>query len=391
MKPNQVKQDGFIMVVVLVLMLFFAVVAQRFSKQLLVSTAFAKVATRKEQAKLLALSGVGICLAKFYKAETVTEQSEAEQPESKIGKVYKEILPKHHLWQEYELSKKTDELSGKIMFALSSEDGKINLNKIYDKEKKAVKDDYKKIFDKFVVTKGGDDEEGKSLTEFLAEFFELRRGREVEDPSQLELGDWFKVFYKPPALPGQKPELEAADKKIPVSDLFTVFGSSDGINPALISTTLRSVLGFSRPSYDDEENKKDELEKIYTKISDSWAQDWKANFKSLEALFDKKEADQDDDSDLFFRDKAGDSEGDKDKKLKKGLEGIEKMLSKEIEPKFFTVLSCGEFERVKQTVLAVVERQPTNEREKQKWSDRQNFLVPPGYKIVRIYYGVDTL
>lgn len=387
---KQFKQDGFVMVVVLVLMLFFAVVAQRFSRQLLVNTAFTKVCANKEQARLLALSGIGISLAQIFK--TQVKQEEQDQDGGQIKRLYKTILPKHHLWQTYELDKKHDGINGTIRFAVSCEDGKINLNDVYDGQKQTIKDKYKPLLEPFVISKTSEEQEEQSLISFLEEFFQQKNGQQVEDPSQLELSENFKVFYNPP-MPKQEGTNSTKDLRAPVCDLFTVFGSTQGINPLLLSSTMRQALGFSNPSYTDEETKKEALEQVYSKISKSLAQEWKANFKSIESWFAKKDSDEKDESEVLYIKSSNLDE----KERKNGLEKIENLLSKEIEPKFFTVLSCGEFKRVKQTVLAIVERQAGDEQKKppltdqEVWKGRKNFIVPPGFKIVRIYYGIDTL
>lgn len=391
---HQSKEKGFVLIVVLVLMIFFAVVAQRFSRQLLMSRAYSKAITRKEQAKLLALSGIGIALSEMYKAENIDSGKDAGEKE-KLQKLYGFLLPKHHLWHEYALDSKTDGINGSIYFSISSEDGKIDINQIYDPEKKALSENFKPILDKFSISKN---EEEKKLSEYLLEFFKKRKNKKIEDPTQLELGEWFKTFYCPPPLPNEKKD-GFIDKKTAISDLFTIFGSKTGLNPILLSTSLRKVLGFSKPEYKDETNKKDIFKKVCSKISENYSSNWQSNFKEIEPIYLSKENDlQENSVDITSsqekKDEVDDLEEKAEKQTKKsskGLGEIENLLSKEIEPKFFSVLSCGKYKEVRQCILAIVEREKLKDIDEKSWNQRENFIVPPGYKIIRIYYGIDLI
>ncbi len=380
MQLQQPKEKGFVLVVVLILMLFFAVVAQRFSRQLLINMAYNRGAVKNEQAKLLAYSGISIALLEMYKAENVDCGKDADE-NKKLQKLYAYILPRHHLWQEYKLDGKIDGLDGEISFAISSEDGKININKVYDFEKKQLIDDFKPILDKFFISKGEDE---KKLTDYLVDFFENNKDKKIEDPSQLEPGEWFKVFYAPQPTEGN--EVKYWDKKTAISDLFTVFGSQNGLNPILLSSSLRKALNFQKPEYKDKTEKKELFKELSDKISASFASNWSANFKYIEPIYLKKEGDSQENS----TESSTNNESEKRKKTK-GLSEIEKLLSNEIEPKFFSVLSFGKFKGVKQCILAIVEREKLKTNDKKAWNERQSFLTPPGYKIIRIYCGIDLI
>lgn len=395
MQPNcQSKENGFVLIVVLVLMMFFAVVAQRFSRQILINQAYSRSNTRKEQAKLLALSGIGIALCQMYKAEHLDSGKNPTETE-KLQKLYAYILPKHHLWQEYRLESKTDGINGNIYFSISSEDGKIDINQVYDPEKKALSENLKPILDKFSISKN---EKEQKLSQYLLEFFKKRKNKKIEDPTQLELGEWFKTFYCPPPLPNEKKD-GFVDKKTAISDLFTVFGSKTGLNPMLLSTSIRKVLGFSKPEYKDETNKKDIFKKVCSKISENYGSNWQSNFKEIEPIYLSKENDlQENSVDITSSQEKNDEDGDLEekkekqtKKSSKGLGEIENLLSKEIEPKFFSVLSCGKYKEVRQCILAIVEREKLKDIDEKSWNQRENFIVPPGYKIIRIYYGIDLI
>jgi len=78
----------------------------------------------QEQAKLLATSGITIALS---------------------GLTEKTLLPHLNRWQTFHLTKDIDGVDGTIYICISSEDGKLNINKAFDFDKNEIKQAYNSI------------------------------------------------------------------------------------------------------------------------------------------------------------------------------------------------------------------------------------------------------
>ena len=398
------KRPAFIMMVVLILMLFFATVAQRFSKQLLLTSALANGYANQERARMLAYSGLSYCLQELFRAEMLLQQdAQTDKPTNaqegqasqsretqQLQSFFRALLTKLNLWQEIKLTSEVDGCRGTIKVCLMCEDGKININNIVDAEKKQLKSEYLVLLDR--IESHQTDGQVLKLSQILHDFFAKRQWKLLEDPSELDLGIWFRKFYLPPEPPpvaddtADKIKLEAiaaqqavaaATSKIALTDLFTTFGATQGINLLLLTSGMCRVLGYGTPTYLADDVKATYLQQLQPKITSTLATQWPQNFKDIDHWLSQNNP------------HPKTNNGSEAQKI--SLEKIQSLLSNEIEPKFLSVLCYGEFKKNKQTMLAIVERQPLQARTTLSWSERQNRLVPPGYNVVRIYFGIDAV
>jgi hypothetical protein len=120
---------------------------------------------KREQAKLLALSGIQVGMAQLASFGSIQEKKEGVAPttatmlrtgfvsatEAAQKQFLSELLPLLNQWQQFKLTKSADGIDGEIAIAITSEAGKINLNAIYDFTKRKFKGeneprgDWKKI------------------------------------------------------------------------------------------------------------------------------------------------------------------------------------------------------------------------------------------------------
>jgi len=127
-----------------------------------------------------------------------------------------------------------------------------------------------------------------------------------------------------------------------LQDLFTLWAQSGLLNPLLLSNSLCILSGLRPPQPHDAQKKKDQYKQLaenYDKIKGLKGEEmWKA----LSALYDAKP------------------------KLQAEFDGL---FSLEVEPRFYSVLSCATVAGVTQQVVAILERVqpvavPSERREK---------------------------
>ena len=315
-------------------------------------TPFSKMIFNREKAKMLALSGVQIAIAQLALAPEKKEQAkesaaaktattpEAAAGESKTGKknspekeFLTRILPTLNRWQHFDLTENNDGIDGKISVCLTCEDGKINLNKIIDFKKNTFSGDdksgWKGIMQEICkaierTVKGGD----------LFQAFE-KIVKEIKfpfnDATELLVRKEFShfkdvLFYQPPTTKKQD--------TIYLTDIFTVWSSSDKIEPWLFSDSINGLLGLPRVEVDDIKKRKDQVE--------NWIKNFKEKSQLATGLANN------------FMPMYG-------KELRTLPKNIDSMLSTTFDPQYFSVLVHGTVGEVTQRVYAILERNKSSQ------------------------------
>lgn len=198
----------------------------------------------------------------------------------------KQIFPYFNKQETIQLTEKDDGIDAKISITIQSEQGKLNLNSLYDIEKKKFVDDGKPndrkklciwLFEKIAQT---------TKTQTLFPAFEKHmssRKSDFNDVTELltitEFETVFhdRVFFNFDAPPGEN---------VFLTDIFTVSTEQETINPWLFSYSWCKVLGLKpKPTLTDEE--KNKIFKISGDAHD-WATDWKSNWENLATLYQKE-------------------------------------------------------------------------------------------------------
>ena len=294
---------------------------------------------KREQARLLALSGIEI--ARSQLAHMVVKENKKEQPQESTEKkeepetdaqwLFRALIPTLNRWQEFPLKKESDGINGKIQIAIAAEAGKININQIYDFEKHAfigqgAKDgkDWQAIM-KIIFTKM---KKELAINENLYEQFEKflkERQYKLNDATELLTLDAFRgfdrtVFYEPP---------EQAKRSVYLLDIFTVYGEQDTIQPWLFSDSMLALLGLKRATNKDVKQRKEMVAKEIKKFKPTmqWEQDWNTALKPLYGM-----------------------------EFKSLPKGVDTILETTFDPQMFSVVSYGEVGNVTQRVYAILER-----------------------------------
>jgi hypothetical protein len=244
------------------------------------------------------------------------------------------ILPSLNTFQEFQLSHEVDGIDGVIKVCIVCEEGKINLNQVFDfKTKKFVGEgqpsgDWKlvlqAIFKKIETMVGGGD-----LFVPFERFLKKREGKKIEDVTELlSIKEFFVfkdlVYYDPISTPEKQSKKRGA-----LTDIFTVHSKKQKIEPWLLSDGLLALGDIKSLTAKEATQRKSQittwLQKF--KMNSDWKNDWTTILKPVY-----------------------------EKELQSLPKGIESFLSTNFDPRSFSVLVHATVNNVTQYLLAIVER-----------------------------------
>ena len=316
---------------------------------------FSHMVIAREKAKTLVLGGVQIVIAQLAQSDKKDEKDQGQQKEAKqeVTQEKKEedtekippaadqkkqmpekdflakILPKLNHWQYFDLTQEKDGIDARLGICLMSEEGKININRIIDFKKHIIK---------------GTDQKGwkAALPELCKAIERLAGGSElyqafekIAKEAKFEFNDatelitrkefsHFKdiLFYQPITSAKSK-------EKIYLTDIFTVWSSSDMVEPWLFSDSLCLLLGLQRSTVDDTKKRKEQVEGWLKnfKLRSNWQQDWDTIFKPIYG-----------------------------KELRSLPKAIDSILSSHFSPRFFSARIHATVDDVTQMVYVIFER-----------------------------------
>jgi hypothetical protein len=301
---------------------------------------YTRIASERRQAYLLARSGVDLGISQLVTPK-LTKNKEAPQGEAEKKKPTAEdtikdmlsiVLPQLNRWQEITLKEPADGVDAKIQFCIMCENGKFNLNALYDfKNKKFINpskeaDTKKACKDIFAAV-----QKSQGAKELQDVFESKLKERDIRFNDATELlsrqFEAFKeaVFYEPPTPQGPK------ERPVYLMDLFTVWTKGTLINPWLMSDSVVGVFGFKRADAADiEERKKGVAQWLKQfKLKAQWQSDWN---KLMKPIYGKEY-----------------------NSIPKSLQPF---LSSAFEATVFSILSYATVGRVTQRLFAIVEIKP---------------------------------
>lgn len=343
------NKQGYILVLVLTILALCTVLVSQIVNRSISQRSLAKISSDREHAKSLALSGLQIALSKITQEKAKSEEKgqadKAAPAKDNTGKWLIQIFTNINYWHTYELKDEVDGINGKIELYISPEQGKINLNQLYDKAKKQfvtidklnAKEIIKWVDEKLqTITK-------KPVAEKLEKL--LKEKEPILDVTELLNLDEFKglsnIF-----LP--KPEDKSEQtKKGYIQDVFTVESGNLQLNPWLLSNSILSLIGGKPRSALTDEQKK-ELEEKLKNVSPTpnWATDWN---KYLAPTY--------------------------------GVEwnsinnNIKSLFSTKFDPAVFSVISYGTVNDITQKVLAVIKKDSSAQDKQVKFSIKKIYWL----------------
>ncbi len=295
------KQQGYIMVLTLMIIGISVILVTQLFNRARVHRAFVHTITTQEQARTVALSGIAIAQDLLFVApkkqkplrQAQGERGDKQQKQQKKSNPEKEFLQKLltflNRWQIFELQKKQDGIKATLSLYISCEDGKINLNQIYDFEKKKFfgegqpQGDYKKIMTELLQKiPPSSPQLFRSLGTYLNQ-----RGFKINDTTELlNNNEWAAKFadevftkFVPKGVRNEKPAIY-------LTDLFTIFTPSKTVNPWVVSNSLSTLLEFRSLAQLESPERKEIIKngtKEFTSTA-NWKTDWN---KTVQKIYQK--------------------------------------------------------------------------------------------------------
>lgn len=316
-------------------------------------TPAAKVMIEREQARMLARGGIEIAMSQLSTPDKKEEQGAkkapetppkegagqaAPAPEKKESKqeetLFSYIMPRMNVWQVFPLKRAVEGMQGEIGICLMSEEGKLDLNELYDFSKgELVDSSLSGVID--LVFRGL--EKSIDRTDLRKAFEEKikERKRKWDDVSELLTIKGFegfqdKLFY-------QAPEKNAASKEakqqpLYLTDVFTIWSGKKTVQPWLFSEGLRNLMDLGSAQSMAMEEKKKIISEIVKTIPDAltWPDGWNKYLK------------------LWYR-----------KEFAALPKGMDKLLDTKFEPAIFSVICYGKVGNTTQKAFAILERTKT--------------------------------
>ena len=331
MKQIKKNCDGYIMIFTLLVvgaaMMIVTYVGHRGSFYL----PFSHMTIAREKAKMLALGGVQVAIAQLCqiaKKEDKSQEQTQGKGASEEEDLLQRILPTLNRWQEFDLKENVDGVDGQIKICLMSEEGKINLNQIIDFNKGTFKGDEKSGWKAIMQELCQSIEKLTKTSDLFPAFEKIIKDLKFpfNDATELVTHKAFNefkdtLFYQPPT--------QKKQNTLYLTDIFTVWSSSDKIEPWLFSDSINGVLGLPRVEVDDIKQRKEQSAAWVKnfKAQTNWQQDWKTILMPVYG-----------------------------KELRTLPKHIDSMLSTQFAPCFFSVLVHGKVGEVTQCVYAILER-----------------------------------
>ena len=260
------------------------------------------------------------------------------------------VLSVQGRWQTFVLKPDVDGIDAQLNICITCEDGKLNVNSLYDFEKHEFKKialaSPEELFKKLgEVSKplAGNKNMFEPVQDFLkkqhvplVEVTQLLQGKALEDFKE-------HLFYVPSKGPVRVEvdlTVEKEEEKKPkifLADLFTISSDSYRINPWVLSSSLQLLFKIKPRDVVNEKDFEKEIDELVDKVpidTISWQKDWDTYLKPLYKVdFESLPAE------------------------------LIPFLSTKFEPRQFSVLCYGKVGRITQKLLVILERKATGEGE----------------------------
>lgn len=340
MKPSHNASHGYILVLTLIILSIMVIMVTQLFNKGRTHLYFSKVMIEREQAKQIALGGLQLAMNQLAvnpekNDEQKTEEKSDEKKEKQDPNILflKKNLATLNLWQEYRLSEDIEGIDGTVKFCIMSENGKLDINKIFDFTTKkflhegAAQGDMKKAVSALFAS-AKKFLNNKDLFEAFEKFLKQRQYK-VHDVTELLAIEDFqkvfkdKVFYEPPT--AEKKE----QRPVYLTDIFTISSDQPEMNAWLLSDSIRALFALKRSEISEQGQRSiEQLLSTIKSVSGDLKTVWET---SLEKLYSKE--------------------------LKAVSNDLTILLSAKFRATLFSVLSYGTVGKITQKVFALIEVQ----------------------------------
>lgn len=253
-----------------------------------------RIAAEKESARLIARSGIDIAISELMIFAPQKEEKQTKKPNEKSSSQDQPqkseegdeestadfVLKKLNRWQSFELTEKSEGMEATCDIYITSEQGKININNLYDFGQKKFKTigttDGKKVLE-FIADRLKPLFEGQQQKVDLVRLIEqaLQEHGPLDDISQIITAKDNEVLHE-----RMFPSKDQKDK-ITLFDLFTT-AKTQALHPLAVTPSTKRVLGFKEPSKDAKEKPTNEqIDNILKKQIKDWKVEWEPTLTML--------------------------------------------------------------------------------------------------------------
>ncbi len=274
------NKKGYIIILALMIISLCTAIITRVVIRVNTTAQLARFNVKTENAKQLALSGLEIAIAQLSK-EKEQEKTDKKTTTTNTPSELDNIIPIIGKWQVFKLNKEKEESEAEtIKIFISAENGKIDLNKLFDFKK----NEFKKF--------GNSD--GKKILSFVDEQLKKANVSKFLEPLESLIKKRKKPFFDLTQLFESKdlesikdlffitPDQDKEKTQIYITDFLTVDADSDKMSPWLLSNSVLQAIGGKAPG----KGNKESIEKLLKKIKDipktiDVKNNWKKYFEPL--------------------------------------------------------------------------------------------------------------
>lgn len=283
-------RSGFILVFALILTSLAVFLITVVASRSMLFLPYTRFIIQQQQATVLAMGGIQLGMSQLAETEKEEQQQPTPEPDKKAQPaqsvdskaVLSHILPLINRWQAIKLTEKVEGIDGEIKLCITCEDGKININELYDFEKHefitnanpAI--DAKKIIQE-ICTRIEQKMGGKNLFAGFEKFLKERQYR-VNDVTELLMIKEFEIFknavFEEPL--HKEVNKQQNSPSLILTDLFTVWSGKKTIDPWLLTNTTSRIFGLRSVDQTDEQVRKKTVQEVVKSAKNqyNWAIDW---------------------------------------------------------------------------------------------------------------------
>lgn len=227
---------------------------------------------KREKAKQLALSGLQIAMSQLQAAVPDKKDAQngalpgtnADKGPSKESQqqeaLFKALIPTLNNWQKFALTEPLDGIKATIEICVTCEQGKIDINEVFDfKTKKFLNEgkpqgDMRKMMQS-LFTKLAPFASDKNLFAVFEKFLKQRHSKLQEVTQLLQIKEFEEVFgsrqfFEPP-IKNNEPGAKGKKQAVYLTDLFTIWSQESTASAWVLTDALCAVFGFTRVSAND--------------------------------------------------------------------------------------------------------------------------------------------
>lgn len=285
---------GYILFLLFTILSVCSVLISLYFSQVVIYRQLMHILITKEKTNRLALSGINLTQALITPKTNQNDEKNSTNKTAKLSPEQTLLSQLFGYWNKqisYTLSLKTDGFDGNILLSIQSEQGKLNLNSLFDFEKKQFisegKPDDRKKLCTWLFEKIANLTKKPSLFPAFEKYL-MSRTTAFNDVTELmEIKEFSDIFYTNLFITfDEQKQNQAADQtpkepsnNIFLTDIFTVCTEQDTINPWLFSYSWCKILDLKPKKILNDEEK----QKIFSTLSknQNWELDWNKCVKDL--------------------------------------------------------------------------------------------------------------